>query len=79
MDNITIQSVERYLGTTLQGSDKGNYLIVEVEGTSEDDLDEKACTMDEICSENGAGDVLVAEHDKIWHARPSPKQCVRKA
>lgn len=61
MDNITIKSVERYLGTTLQGSDKGNYLIVEVEGTSEDDLDEKACTMDEICSENGAGDVLVAE------------------
>ena len=41
MDNITIKSVERYLGTTLQGSDKGNYLIVEVEGTSEDDLDEK--------------------------------------
>ena len=69
MDNITIKSVERYLGTTLQGSDKGNYLIVEVEGTSEDDLDEKACTMDEICSENGAGDVLVAEHDKIWQAR----------
>lgn len=61
MDNITIKSVERYLGTTLQGSDKGNYLIVEVEGTGEDDLDEKACTMDEICSENGAGDVLVAE------------------
>lgn len=77
MDNITIQSVERYLGTTLQGSDKGNYLIVEVEGTSEDDLDEKACTMDEICSENGAGDVLVAEHDKIWQARKAFAEAVR--
>lgn len=77
MDNITIKSVERYLGTTLQGSDKGNYLIVEVEGTSEDDLDEKACTMDEICSENGAGDVLLAEHDKIWQARKAFAEAVR--
>lgn len=77
MDNITIKSVERYLGTTLQGSDKGNYLIVEVEGTSEDDLDEKACTMDEICSGNGAGDVLVAEHDKIWQARKAFAEAVR--
>ena len=77
MDNITIKSVERYLGTTLQGSDKGNYLIVEVEGTSEDDLDEKACTMDEICSENGAGDVLVAELDKIWQARKACAEAVR--
>ena len=77
MDNITIKSVERYLGTSLQGSDKGNYLIVEVEGTSEDDLDEKACTMDEICSENGAGDVLVAEHDKIWQARKAFAEAVR--
>ena len=66
MDNITIKSVERYLGTSLQGSDKGNYLIVEVEGTS-----------DEICSENGAGDVLVAEHDKIWQARKAFAEAVR--
>lgn len=77
MDNITLKSVERYLGTSLQGSDKGNYLIVEVEGTSEDDLDEKACLMDEICSENGAGDVLVAEHEKIWQARKAFAEAVR--
>ena len=48
-----------------------------MEGTSEDDLDEKACTMDEICSENGAGDVLVAEHDKIWQARKAFAEAVR--
>lgn len=77
MDNITIKSVERYLGTSLQGSDKGNYLIVEVEAASEDDLDEKACLMDEICTENGAGDVLVAEHDKIWQARKAFAEAVR--
>lgn len=77
MDNITIKSVERYLGTKLQGSDTGNYLIVEVEGLNEDDLDEKAMKMDEICSENGASDVLVADHDKIWESRKAFAEAVR--
>lgn len=77
MDNITIKSVERYLGTKLQGSDTGNYLIVEVEGINEDDLDEKAMKMDEICSENGASDVLVADHDKIWESRKAFAEAVR--
>ena len=54
MDNITIKSVEKYLNETLQGSDNGNYIIVEVEGTNEDDLDDKAVILDEICTENGA-------------------------
>lgn len=77
MDNITIKSVERYLDTKLQGSDKGNYLIVTVEGTSEDDLDEKACTMDEICGEAGATDVLVAEPARIWQTRKAFAEAVR--
>lgn len=77
MDNITIKSVERYLETKLQGSDKGNYLIVTVEGTSEDDLDEKACVLDEICGEAGASDVLVAEPDRIWQTRKAFAEAVR--
>ena len=77
MDNITIKSVEKYLGRKLQGSDKGNYLIIEVEGVSEDDLDEKAVALDEICTENGAADVLVADHDKIWQARKAFAEAVR--
>lgn len=77
MDNITIKSVENYLGTKLQGSDKGNYLIVEIEGADEDSLDEMACTLDEICSELGASDVLVAEREKIWTARKNFAEAVR--
>lgn len=77
MDNITIKSVENYLGTKLQGSDKGNYLIVEIEGANEDALDEMACNLDEICSELGASDVLVAERDKIWTARKNFAEAVR--
>lgn len=77
MDNITIKSVERYLSETLQGSDNGNYLIVEVEGTSEDDLDEKAVTLDEICTASGASSLLVADHNKIWQARKAFAEAVR--
>ena len=77
MDTITIQSVERYLGTKLQGSDNGNYLIVQVEGLNEDDLDDKAIKMDEICSENGAESVLVADHDRIWETRKAFAEAVR--
>lgn len=77
MDNITIKSVEKYLGETLQGSETGNYIIIQVEGISEDDLDDKAVTLDEICSENGASSVLVANPDKIWRARKSFAEAVR--
>lgn len=77
MDNATIKSVEKYLNTSLQQSDTGNYLIVEVEGINEDDLDEKAMKLDEICSEMGATDVLVADHDSIWRARKNYSEAIR--
>ncbi len=77
MDNITIKSVERYLNETLQGSDTGNYLIVEVEGTSEDDLDDKAIVLDELCTASGASSVLVADPARIWQARKAFAEAVR--
>lgn len=77
MDNVTIKSVEKYLNEKLQGSDQGNYLIVEVEGTNEDDLDDKAVALDEICTQSGADSVLVADHAKIWQARKAFAEAVR--
>ena len=77
MDNVTIKSVEKYLHENLQGSDQGNYIIIEVEGINEDDLDDKAVQLDELCTENGATSVLVADHDKIWAARKSFAEAVR--
>lgn len=77
MDNITIKSVEHYLGEKLQGSDAGCYLIVEVEGVSEDDLDDKAVSLDELCTASGASSVLVADHAKIWQARKAFAEAVR--
>lgn len=77
MDNITIKSVEKYLNEKLQGSDQGNYIIIQVEGVNEDDLDDKAVTLDELCTENGATEVLVADSAKIWRARKSFAEAVR--
>ena len=77
MDNITLKSVERYLDTKLQGSDDGNYLIIQIEGSSEEDLDEKACVLDEICCNAGAKDLLVASPDKIWKTRKAFAEAVR--
>ena len=80
MDNITIRSVEKYLHEKLQGSDSGNYLIVEVEGIHDDDLDDKAVALDELCTQHGASSVLVADHNKIWQARKAfAKQSAPKA
>lgn len=77
MDNITIKSVERYLHETLPDSENGNYIIIQVEGTSEDDLDEKMVLLDELCTENGATSVLVADSAKIWQARKAFAEAVR--
>ncbi len=77
MDNVTIKSVERYLNVDLPGSQAGNYLIVEIEGTNEDDLDEKAVALDELCTAAGASEVLVAEHDRIWRARKVYSEAAR--
>lgn len=77
IDNITLKSIEAYLNEKLQGSETGNYLIVEVESINEDDLDDKAVALDDICTSNGASSVLVADHDKIWQARKAFAEAVR--
>ena len=77
LDNPTLKSVEKYLNVSLQESEQGNYLIVQLEGNNEDELDDKACIMDEICTEMGAVAVLVADHDSIWQARKNFAEAVR--
>lgn len=77
MDNVTIKSVERYLGESLQGSDYGNYVIIQVEADDEDGLDDKAIKLDEICSANGAREVVAADSEIIWKARKSFAEAVR--
>jgi len=71
MDNKAIRSVEAFLGEKLPHSDKGYYIIVSVEGDSEEALEEQCVFIDELCTANGALEVLVADSAKIWKARKS--------
>jgi len=77
MDNITIQSIGAYLNEKLPYSDTGHYLIIQVEGSSEEDLEEKTVRLDELCTENGAVAVLVADSQKIWRARKNFAEAAR--
>ncbi|EGO64122.1 FAD-binding oxidoreductase [Acetonema longum] len=77
MDNITIKSVESFLNEKLPASDQGNYIIIQVEADSEDALDDKSILLDELCNQNGALSVLVADPVKIWRARKAFAEAVR--
>lgn len=77
MDTITIQSVEKFLNEKLPNSDNGNYVIIQVEANNEDEIDDKCVMLDELCTENGAISVLVADPAKIWRARKSFAEAVR--
>jgi len=78
MDNTTIRSVERFLQEKLPCSDQGHYIIIQVEGKDQDDLDDKSVLLDELCASNGALSVLVADSQKIWKARKSYTEAVRQ-
>ena len=77
MDNNTVQSVEKYLREKLPQGNRGHYIIIQVEGTSDEDLEDKAVILDELCNANGALEVLVADPQKIWHSRKSFLEAAR--
>ena len=76
MDTATLHSVEKFLNMSLPGSN-GNHLIIEIEGETEDDVDDKTVRLDELCTKHGAVDVLVADSKRIWKARKAFAEAVR--
>lgn len=77
MSNSGVKCVERFLGEKLPNSDEGHYLIIQVEAETDEELETKAGTIDEVCSENNAIEVLMAESEKIWKARKSVAEAQR--
>ena len=71
MDNKSIRCCEDFLGEKLPHGDNGYYIIVSVEGDNEDILEDQCARMDELCTNNGVLEVLVADSAKIWKARKS--------
>lgn len=77
MDNDAIKSVQAFTQERLPHDEDGNYLILQVEGANEEDLEDKAATIDEVGMANGATAVLVPDPQKIWKARKSFAEAVR--
>jgi len=71
MDNKAIRCVEEFLHEKMPHSDKGFYIILSIDGNNEEILEDQCVFIDELCTENGALEVLVADSTKIWKARKS--------
>lgn len=69
MDNEAVNVGAHYLKIGLPHQEDGNYLIITVESNSEDELDDKAVQIDELCTANGAIATLVPDSKTIWAAR----------
>lgn len=69
MDNGTIKCCEEFLREKQPHSENGYYIIIKIDGDNEELLEDQIATVDELCTQNGAMAVLVADPNKIWKAR----------
>lgn len=76
MANNAIQSTGRYCDLRLSHHDDGSYVIITVETFSEQELEEKTVLLDELCSENGAVEVLEAD-ERVWKLRKAYSEAAR--
>lgn len=71
MDNRGIRCVQDFFREKLPHGDTGHYIIISVEGDNLEVLEDQCVFIDELCTANGALEVLVADPEKIWKARKS--------
>lgn len=77
MDTAAIKSCARFIKADLPYADKnGIYVIITIDGFSEDEIDEKAEAFDTLCTECGAAEVLIAD-ERIWKARRNVAEAAR--
>ncbi|KYZ74757.1 FAD-binding protein [Anaerosporomusa subterranea] len=78
MDNKALRSCARYIKVDLPYATKdGLYVIITVDGLTEDEIDRKAEMLDEICTAGGAVELLMADEDRIWKARRNFAEAAR--
>ncbi len=77
MENAAVRSVEKFFSEKLPHGENGNYLIIQVDGASQDNLDDVAVQLDELCMEKGATALLVPDSEKIWKVRKAIAEAVR--
>jgi len=73
MDKLSVETSCRYLNEHLPYQQAGAMLLIEVDGTREDQVEEDAEVIGELCLENGALEVYVADNhttqERIWNVR----------
>ena len=69
MDNEAINGCARYMKANYPHQKEGIYLIITIDGNSEDEIEDKVTKIDEICKENGAIECFVPDSKKIWDFR----------
>lgn len=73
MDRLCVKTSCEYLNEHLPYQDCGAMLLIEVDGTREDQVNEEAEIIGELCLENGAIEVYVADNyttqERIWSVR----------
>lgn len=73
MDKLCVKTSCEYLNEHLPYQDCGAMLLIEVDGTREDQVIEEAEIIGELCLENGAIEVYVADNyttqERIWSVR----------
>lgn len=73
MDKLCVKTSCEYLNEHLPYQDCGAMLLIEVDGTHEDQVSEEAEIIGELCLENGAIEVYVADNyttqERIWSVR----------
>lgn len=73
MDQLSFQTSYRYLNEHLPHEDAGAMLLIEVDGNNMEQLEKEYETIGELCLENGALDVFVADNyttqERVWSIR----------
>ncbi len=73
MDRLSIQTSCRYLNETLPYEKAGALLLIEVDGTNPEQVETDMITVGELCEEQGALEVYVAQdknnRERIWNVR----------
>ena len=81
MDSLSIKAAEMYLNKKLPYSDAGAYIICEIDGSSETQVQDDYETIGKLCQENGALEVFVADNmssqERIWKARKCYAEAIR--
>ena len=76
MDNGFVRSASDYSKIRLAHYEDGSYVILTLETFDEDELEKKLEKLDELCRENGADDVMIAD-DRVWTVRTNCLESVR--